>query len=30
LSVAQVKELLLKLDFIQRHLRGEGAAIAEI
>jgi len=25
-----VKELLLKLDFIQRHLRGEGAAIAEI
>src|SRR5882762_2126004 len=30
LSVAQVKELLLKLDFIQRHLRGQDAAIAEI
>src|SRR3954453_639184 len=30
LSVAQVKELLLKLDFIQRHLRSEAAAIAEI
>jgi UDP-glucose 4-epimerase len=30
LSVAGVKQLLLKLDFIQRHLRGEGAAIAEI
>ena len=30
LSVDGVKKLLLKLDFIQRHLRGEGAAIAEI
>jgi UDP-glucose 4-epimerase len=27
LSVAQVKELLLKLDFIQGHLRGQDAAI---
>jgi UDP-N-acetylglucosamine 4,6-dehydratase len=30
LSVAQLKELLLKLDFIQRHLRDRGAPIAEI
>src|SRR5436305_869118 len=30
LSVEGVKQLLLKLDFIQRHLRGEGAPIAEI
>jgi UDP-glucose 4-epimerase len=30
LSVAQLKELLLKLDFIQRHLRDRDAAIAEI
>ncbi len=30
LSVAGVKELLLKLDFIQRHLRGQDAVIAEI
>jgi UDP-N-acetylglucosamine 4,6-dehydratase len=29
LSVAQVKELLLKLDFIQGHLRGQDAAIGE-
>jgi UDP-glucose 4-epimerase len=27
LSVAQVKELLLKLDFIQGHLRGQDGAI---
>jgi len=30
LSVAQLKELLLKLDFVQRHLRDRDAAIAEI
>jgi UDP-glucose 4-epimerase len=30
LSVEGVKQLLLKLDFIQRHLRGEAASIAEI
>jgi UDP-N-acetylglucosamine 4,6-dehydratase/5-epimerase len=30
LSVAQVTQLLLKLDFIQRHLRGEVVATAEI
>jgi UDP-N-acetylglucosamine 4,6-dehydratase/5-epimerase len=30
LSVAQVKELLLNLDFIQRHLRGQEAAAADI
>jgi UDP-glucose 4-epimerase len=30
LSVAEVKELLLRLDFIQRHLRGQDAAVAEI
>jgi UDP-N-acetylglucosamine 4,6-dehydratase len=29
LSVAQVKELLLKLDFIQGHLRGQAAAVDE-
>ncbi|MEA2942452.1 MAG: UDP-N-acetylglucosamine 4,6-dehydratase/5-epimerase [Bradyrhizobium sp.] len=29
LSVAQVKELLLKLDFIQGHLRGQDAAIGQ-
>src|SRR6266404_5504087 len=29
LSVAQVKELLLKLEFIQGHLRGQDAAIGE-
>jgi UDP-glucose 4-epimerase len=30
LSVAQVKDLLLKLDFVQGHLRDRDAAIAEI
>jgi UDP-glucose 4-epimerase len=30
LSVAEMKELLLKLDFIQRHLRGQEAVVAEI
>ena len=30
LSVPQLKTLLLKLDFIQRHLRGQDAAIPEI
>jgi UDP-N-acetylglucosamine 4,6-dehydratase len=30
LNVAQVKELLLKLDFIQRHLQGGGVVAAEI
>jgi UDP-N-acetylglucosamine 4,6-dehydratase/5-epimerase len=30
LSVAGVKQLLLKLDFIQRHLQGKNAGIAEI
>jgi UDP-glucose 4-epimerase len=30
LSVAEMKELLLKLDFIQRHLRGQEPVVAEI